>query len=272
MATRTALNPQWEKAKTDFEKMTGKKKPKPNGLIAKAFNHTGVSGALKKCDQLIEAVDNEFRDQKKKAKLIKAAESYIKTVKKETDSYIKTLDKAIQSEINDKGDKTDYSRALKFLRTRLDALEKQHESDVSNRAIGVDKDMTATEKAAKMVQKSLLTRIASAAAGIKKIKAEPTVERFDEFFKPSDNIARQVQVQLVAAANAHKKNLLPGDAKKRVDPRHVADLMTPWQAGGKGEAKSDPQWQANDVLAKTAEFTKLLKLAIAYSDDLGAAS
>lgn len=272
MAIRTPLTPQWEKAKTDFEKMTGKKKPKPNGLLSKAFNHTGLGDALKKCDQFLDAIDKSSNDEKKRLKLIDAAETYIGSLKKATDSYIKTLDKAIQSEINDKGEKTEYSRALKFLRTRLDALEKQHESDVGNWKIGVAKDISVTEKAAKMVQKSLLTRIAAAAAGVKKIKADPTVERFDEFFKPSDNIARQVQVQLVAAANAHKKNLLPSGATKRVDPRHVADLLTPWQAGGKGEAKSDPQWQANDVLSKTAEFTKLLKLAIAYSDDLGAAS
>lgn len=222
-----SLNDRWETAKRDFTRMTGKSKPKPKGKLDKAFNHTGVSGALKKCDKLIEAIEGEVRDMDKKAKLIKAGEKYVPTVRKSSADYMKLLDVAVKDEVSDKGEKTIYSKALKFLRTRLDSLEKAFESIVRNHAIALDDSIGGMEKAVKMVRKSLATTVAHAAAGLKKIKANPTPEQFDDIFNTSDNIARKVQVQLVAAANGQKKGLLPQSSSRRMDPRYVADLMTP---------------------------------------------
>jgi len=262
------LNDRWDVAKRDFTKMTGKSKPKPKGLIDKAFNHTGVSTALKKCDQLIAAIEGEVKDMKKKGKLIAAGDSYISTVKKSCTSYMKLLDVAVRDEISDKGVKTTYSKALKFLRARLDSLEKQFESTIGNHQIASDHSTTGMEKAVKMVRRSLTATVANAAAGMKKIKANPTPEQFDEIFNTSDNIARKVQVQLISAATGQKKGMLPPSSSRRVDPRYVADLLTPWQAGGKGEAVADPDWTSQEVLAKLADFTRLLKLSNAFLDDL----
>lgn len=262
----------WEKAKTEFEKITGKSKPKPNGLIAKAFNHSGLSGDLKTCDKLIADIEAEIKDLAKKNKLIAAGKKHVPVIEKSASSYLKVLEEATKDEVADNaGEKTTYAKGLKFLRTSLDALEKAYEAKISGFEIAADQTTSGFVKATKMVHKSLISTIAIATAGAKKIKASPTPATFDEIFNTSDNVARKVQVQLVQADNAHKKGLLPEAARKRVDPRYIADMLTPWQAGGKGEAVADPGWGPQEVLVKLGEFVKILKLAGAYCDDLDSA-
>lgn len=260
----------WDVAKKDFEKMTGKSKPKPKSGLAKAFNHTGVSGTLKKCDKLVDAIEGEVKDMGKKAKLIAAGEKYVPSVMKECNGYMKLLEGAIKDEVSDKGEKTTYSKAMKFLKDRLDSLAKGYEQTIDKHKIAIDTSTSGTEKAAKMVHKALKSTIANAAAGLKKIKADPTVDRYNEIFNTSDNIARKVQVQLVMAASGQKKGLIPDNAKMRVDPRFVADKMTPWQAQGRPDTQALPDWDQKKILTQVGEFSKLLKLANAFLDDLDA--
>lgn len=260
---------EWDDAKKEFESLTGKSKPKPNGLIAKAFNKTDVTKELVACDTYVAAIEKEVKDLVKKAKLIEAGKKHITSISSSAKSYMKVLEDATKDEIADNaGAKTVYAKALKALRTKLDALEKAYEAKINAYEVSNDSTKTGFEKATAMVQKSLISTIAIAAAAANRIKTNPTPAVFDEVFKTSDNVARKVQVQLVQAAAATKKGLIPESASRRVDPRHVADLLTPWQAGGKGEAMADPTWTAPQVLAKLGEFTKLLKLARAYCDDL----
>jgi molecular chaperone GrpE (heat shock protein) len=262
----------WDAAKKEFEKITGKSKPKPKGKIESAFNHTGLSKAIDVCDNHIAAIEKEYKDLTKKNKLIAAGKTHIKTIQAAATGYMKVLDDATKDEVADNaGAKTVYSKALKYLRAQLDSIEKAYEAKIANYEIAANTTDTASVKAVKMVHKSLMSTVAIAATGVKKIKAKPTVATFNEVFNTSDNVARKVQVQLIAADNGHKKNLLPEAARRRVDPRYVADLMTPWQAGGKGNAVADPNWTEKQVIDATAEFTKLLKLANAYLDDLDAA-
>ncbi len=265
----SALNTEWENAKKDFTKITGKSKPKPNGLLDKAFNHTGVSTALKKCDKLVDAIDGEVRDMNKKAKLIAAGEKYIPTVAKAAKSYMSTLDRAIKDEVSDKGEKTTYSKGLKFLKNELDALESRYEQIIDRNKIALEQDSSGMEKAIKMVHKALKSCIANAAAGVKKVKADPTVDRYNEVFNQSDNIARKVQVQLITAATGQKRGLIPSDGM-RVDPRFIADKLTPWQAQGRPDTHAQPDWDKDRILSQVGEFTKLLKLANAFLDDLSA--
>lgn len=263
----------WEKAKKEFESVTGKSKPKPKGLIASAFNSTGLTSDLKTCDKMISAIELENKDMAKKKKLIDAGKKHVPVFAKSAASYLKVLDDAVKTEVADNaGEKTVFAKGLKLLRSTLDALEKSYEAKINAYEVAND-DSTpgALEKATKMVQKSLVSTIATAKMGSKKIKADPTPATFNEVFNKPDNVARKVQVQLVQAAAAHKKGALPEAALRRVDPRHIADLLTPWQAGGKGKAIADPNWTETQVLARLAEFLKLLALANAYSDDLEAA-
>lgn len=262
------LAKKWETAKTEFTRITGKSKPKPQGLIAKAFNHSGLSGDLAKCDKLIDAAEGESRNLVKKATLIEAGRKFIPTIEKSASAYMKTLETAAKDEIADNAEKTTYAKGLKYLRTQLDALEKAYEAKINAFIVANDQTTSVSEKAAKMVLKSLTSTIANAAAGAKKIKADPTPATFDEIFKTSDNAARKVQVQLIAADSAQKKKFLPEAASRRVDPRTVADMFTPWQAGGKGEAFAKPGWGKTEVLAALTDFSKMLKLAGAFRDDL----
>lgn len=261
----------WEKAKKEFESITGKSKPKPNGLFAKAFNHSGLTGDLKTCDKRVDAIEAEVKDMAKRTKLIVEGKKHVPAIAKSAASYLKVLEDAIKDETSDNaGAKTTYSKGLKFLKASLDAIEKTYETKISSYEIANDATTTGFVKATKMVHKSLISTIAIATAGAKKIKASPTAATFNEIFNTSDNVARKVQVQLVQADNAHKKGLLPPDARKRVDPRLIADMLTPWQAGGKGEAIAAPTWTTAQVIGKLAEFLKILKLANAYCDDLDA--
>ena len=53
-----------------------------------------------------------------------------------------------------------------------------------------------------------------------------------------------------------------------VDPRFIADKLTPWQAGGKGRAIA-PKGATKDVVIKqTEEFNALLKFAARFLADL----
>ncbi len=261
----------WEKAKRDFEGITGRHKPDPKGKVMKAFGHTGVSGAFKKCDQYIDAIENENRDQDKKARLIAAGAKYVPKVAKAAKDYLKVLDTAVKDEVSDKGEKTTYSKGLKFLRARLDHLESAYEQKIDGHQIAIDQTTSGMQKATLMIHKALRASVANAVAGCKKVKADPTVERYNEIFNQSDNIIRKIQVQLISAASAQKRGLIPSDGM-RVDPRFVADKMTPWQAENRTDTKADETWDERKILSQVAEATKLVKLGNAFLDDLAAAA
>lgn len=256
----------WETAKDEFTRITGKKKPKPNGLIAKAFNHSGLTKAMKECDKALESVEKE-RDQAKRAKLLSDAAKKVAPMHSAAKDYIKVLDSAIKDEIADKGEKTDYSKGLKYLSAQLDALAKWYDAKIDQQKIAADQSTGAAEKAVKMVQKSVVSTLANAVAGLKKVKADPTPATFNEIFNQSDNPARKLQVQLVAAANGQKKGLLPTRGI-RVDPRTVADMLTPWQAGGKGQAIATDDMDKAAILKRLGELADIVKLAKAFVDDL----
>lgn len=256
----------WVKAKRDFEAITGKKKPDPKGKFAKMFNHTGLTGDLKKCDKLIDAIDAEVRDPNKRMKLIQVAKKHIPTISKSAKSYMKQLDDSAKDEIADKNDKTVYAKGLKFLRDRLDSLESGFEAKVAANEIALDKSLGGAAKAAKMVNTALKTCVAHASAGIKKVKSDPTPARFNEIFNASDNPMRKIQVQLIAAANGQKKGILPGDLI--VDPRFVADKFTPWQAENRPMTKAEDDVETREILERLKEASGLVKLAGRFMVDL----
>ena len=149
----------------------------------------------------------------------------------------------------------------------LDALAKWYDAKIDQQKIAADQSTGAAEKAVKMVQKSVVSTLANAVAGLKKVKADPTPATFNEIFNQSDNPARKLQVQLVAAANGQKKGLLPTRGI-RVDPRTVADMLTPWQAGGKGQAIATDDMDKAAILKRLGELADIVKLAKAFVDDL----
>jgi hypothetical protein len=258
------LSARWKKAKGDFQKITGEKKPKAKGFVASTLGHSGIDGAFKDADKYCHAVENT-PDPKKKMKLVLAAMKHTKKLDKVTADYIKFVKAKMKDEEADRNQRTTYTKALDFLADRLDHLDQLYDTFLDNHKIAMNQELSGMQKFTKMMYKSLATTIANASAGVKKVKADPTPETFREIYGGSDNIARKVQVQMVQAATGQKKGLLP---ELMIDPRFVADKMTPWQAGGKGSAVCAEDDEPQVILAKNAEFEKLLKLCGRFLVDL----
>ncbi len=258
------LSARWKKAKADFQKITGEKKPKAKGFVSSMLGHSGMDGAFKDADKISTAVEME-QNQAKKLKYAQRGLKHAAKLDSIVKDYIKFAKSKIKDEEADKNQRTTYTKALDFLTDRLDHLDKLYDTFLDNHIIAMNKTLSGMQKFTKMMYKSLATTLANASAGIKKIKANPTPEQFKEIYGGSDNIARKVQVQMVQAATAQKKGLLPD---LMIDPRFVADKMTPWQAGGKGLAVCNDDDDASTILAKNAEFEKLLKLCARFLVDL----
>jgi len=258
------LSARWKKAKADFQKMTGEKKPKAKGFVSGMLGHSGMDGAFKDADKICNAVEME-QDQKKKMKYAEKGLKHAQKLDSIVKNYIKFAKGKIKDEEADKNQRTTYTKALDFLVDRLDHLDKLYDTFLDNHKISMNKQLSGMQKFTKMMYKSLATTIANASAGVKKVKANPTPEQFREIYGGSDNIARKVQVQMVQAATGQKKGLIP---ELMIDPRFVADKMTPWQAGGKGLAVCGDSDSAKQILDKNAEFEKLLKLCARFLVDL----
>lgn len=262
------LSEEWKSAKKDFEALTGKKKPKPDGLFAKTFNYSGLTGDLKTADEWLGKIQTET-DQAKRLKLIAAAKKHEPVLTKSATSYIDQLDKAATTEIRENGgDKTVYARGLKVLREELKRLDKQYQAKIDQFEVVQDTSLSPQQKAAAMMHKSLAICVVNAALVVKKIKATPTVAEFNNHFGPGiqDTAGRKIQVQLLAAAGGRKRGDLT--FKSLVDPQSIADDLTPWQAGGKNKALLPATAGAADVLNRTQEFLGLVKLAARFLDDL----
>lgn len=253
----------WKSAKNQFQKITGVKKPKPKGFVDKALNHSGLTGALKSADKMLPFFEpGGVKDQKKWPKILQKADKEGASLRKVANAYIKQLEVAAKDEKADKNEKTKYYKGLKMLKAELDTITKVYDQKIDATRISLDKQLSGIQKASKMVDKALTATCANGSAAVKAVKADPTPATFNRIFAVSDNPARKIQVQLVQAATAQKKGLLPSDLI--VDPRYVADKFTPWQAGGKNQAQADDNWDAKQVMARTQEFNGLLKLAARF--------
>jgi hypothetical protein len=262
------LSEEWKSAKKDFEALTGKKKPKPEGLFAKTFNHSGLTGDLKTADEWLEKIQTET-DPAKRRKLIPGAKKHELVLTKSATSYIDLLDKAATTEVRDNGgDKTTYARGLKVLRDELKRLDKQFQAKNDQWEVALDTNLQPQQKAAAMMHKSLAVCVANAAVVVKKIKATPTLAEFNNHFGPgvTDTAGRKMQVQLLAAAAGRKRGELT--FKSVVDPQSIADDLTPWQAGGKNKCVLPATAGSDVVLKRTEEFLALVKLAARFLDDL----
>ena len=255
----------WESAKKTFETLTGKKKPKPEGLFAKTFNSSGLTKALKEADEKFEKASANYRANELDKKAISIADA-----EKETASYINTLDKAAKDEIAEKEEKTLYARALKTLREELKFIDKDYQAKINNYRVASDETKSVAEKSAAMAQKSLKATFGGVAVAIKSIKASPNLQEWNKFFgaSVSDTCARKVQVQLIALSKGiDSGQIVVG--RIRSDPREVANMLTPWQAGGKGNCLLPPTAQQADVVARLVEFGKVIKYVQSVVDDLG---
>lgn len=219
----TAYDQQWEKAKREFEALTGKHKPKESKGIFNAFgSHTGLSGALKKCEKALTACDTtNSTDAKEGKKVVAAFQAASKDFSKAKKSYVDVLQKAIYAEFDkreEKDFKTNYEKALKFLVKELGGLEASIESAVAMYTQKFDeaaKDLSVEQKMLKNWEKNINGALARAAAGVAKVKAKPTAETYNELFP---TLARDITMQLVFARKIDGLVADPDFFKKKLDP------------------------------------------------------
>ncbi|MBL4805927.1 MAG: hypothetical protein JKY31_01405 [Rhodobacteraceae bacterium] len=259
------LSARWKKAKVDFHKITGEKKPKPKGFVSSTLGHSGIDACFKKADKYCAAIETE-NDLRKRAKLIAAGEKFGRELDSTVKAYIKFAKGKMKDEEADRNQRTTYTKSLDFLADRLDHLDQLYDQFLDSRKIAMDNTLSGMAKVTKMMYKSLSTTVANAYAGIKKIKSNPNPEQFMEIFGGSDNIMRKVQVQMVQAAIAQKKGLIPPDLM--IDPRFIADKMTPWQAGGTKEAVCGEDWDDRQILGQTAKAERLIQICERFLNDL----
>ncbi|HTF90300.1 MAG TPA: hypothetical protein VK843_17930 [Planctomycetota bacterium] len=255
--------PRWEAAKTAFTNATGVKKPAPAGAFKAFFNYTSLTGALKDADKAL--TDMERGKTAEMPKLIAAAEKSAATLAKSITTYIKVLEDSAKDEKAENNAKTGLYRHLKVLTAELKAIIAHAVQKVDATRISLNAETGAKEKAAKMMKTSLASCCANANLAIKTVQATPTPETFKKFFTVSDPPGRKIQVQLVAARNQLAEGKLPN---KNVDPGHVADKFTPWQASGSANNNMVATATPAQVKTRIDQFKEVCKLAQMYSDSL----
>lgn len=257
--TMGMLLDRWKKSKNDFTRITGEKKPKPKGFVDKAFNHTGLTGALKSGDQAIVLMKSASSSGKKVPQAIKIGKKASAHLDKSVAAYLKILEKAAVAEKS--AQKTVYYKGLKFLKAELKAIDAIMDQQVDQLEVATAGG-SGLDQAFKLVYKGLVASCGDAVAAIKKVKADPTPDTYNSVFRVSNTPGRKIIVQLVAAAKANKLGRLPDVAP---DPAVVAKQLAPWNANNSKMSAADPNWTKQDVLKAAEEFNKWVKFAVHYS-------
>ncbi|MBV8651356.1 MAG: hypothetical protein JO255_07800 [Alphaproteobacteria bacterium] len=215
---------EWQAAKTEFEKITGVKKPKESKGVFNAFGaHTGLSGSLKKCEAAYQAAF-EVSDLKPKegAKAVKDFASAAAAYHSAKTSYMTVLEKALAEEFKNRPNpqtKSVYERGLKFLKKELDAIEATMAAEIKALTQKFDagsKDLSIKQKQLANWEQNINGAIKRAIAGAAKVKANPTPAAYNALFPTA---ARDITMQLVLARNIEDL---------RADPDPIHAKLAPW--------------------------------------------
>jgi hypothetical protein len=227
------------------------------------FRHTGLTDRLKDMDKAIAEVENPKLDAKGLAKAIAEGRSAHKSLVSAVSTYSKKLESEINEELAEsKGDKNKHYRALKYMKSELEALCKKAEYAVDAVETFRNQQISTAEKLAKVVKQQLLKVCAEAAVAIKHVKAAPTPATYNEHFAVSDTPGRKIGVALKSASDSVKKGLLPDGI---MDPGHLFSHFTDYGTQGAPRSKIAETASAAEVLAFLADFAKAVKLAAEYA-------
>jgi len=213
----------WESAKTEFERITGLKKPKESKGVFNAFgSHTGLSSSLKECDSAFTLCSDTAADNAKAGpKAVKDFTAAFKKYQSAKKSYLAVLEKAIYDEVRSRPDpntKSTYERALKALSKKLEALESTIDANLASCIQKFDaaaKSLGMKEKMVANWAKNMNAALARAAAGAAKVKADPTPKAYNDLFPKA---ARDITMQLVFARDLSGLNADPDVLKAKIDP------------------------------------------------------
>jgi hypothetical protein len=256
----------WQDTKDEFQKLTGQNTPKPKSFLPRAFNHTGMTSALKAVDKAVDDIDD-----KKKQKLatypdfLKKADAAAKTLHTTVASYLKLVEKEALDEVGDDGEKSQLYRGLKYLKAQVNAIVARTDNSINACRVANDKQLSQTQRFAALLRTALKSACAAGTAATKRIKAEPTAEVYNSYFKVNDSPGRKLGASLKNAIKQTKDGNVPA---LRIDPadieKHCADYGTENSKRGQIDDNATPQ----QVLAWTKDFEQIVKAAVAYADEL----
>ena len=180
---------QWKDAKTEFKTLTGKKKP--NAHVEKTFSKhaAGLEGLIKKVDTAYTKAENANPLLQKDIDDFKTA---IAAFEDESEEYVKVLEAAVNKEIDDKGEKTTYSKACKYLEKKLGAIHATMETQVGwldSKLAGLSVKATMAANLIKTIQSTAKKCVAAAA----KVKTDPTKANFDTtIYTPARDLSQNL--------------------------------------------------------------------------------
>ncbi len=186
----------WQKAKKEFEDLTGKKKPAEKVLLV-FRKSSGLESALKACDNGIKGLEENWAKGDVKRKASQAAmRKAIDVYKKTATDYASQLDQAINKELTDKEEKTVYYRGLKMLKAKLGQYGTSYEASLAFDTAELAKGEQYVDKHWKIAETKLRAAIASATASCKTASAAVTkegAEAWPDFITEIGNGIRQLQ-------------------------------------------------------------------------------
>lgn len=186
----------WQKAKKEFEDLTGKKKPSEKVLVV-FRKSSGVESALKACDNGITGLEENWAkgDVKRKQSQV-AMRKAIDVYKKTAADYSSLLDQAINKEVTDKEEKTVYYRGLKMLKAKLGQYATSYEASLAFDTAEQAKGEQYADKHWKIAETKLRAGIATATACCKTAAAAVAkngAEAWPDFITEIGNGIRQLQ-------------------------------------------------------------------------------
>jgi hypothetical protein len=258
----TPYDTEWLNAKSAFEAATDKSKPREKtglnlikGIMTAFGNHSGLSQSLKACEKAhadCEKADKYAKDGQQKVKTFStAAETYSKAMK----NYLTVLDKEITKQAKTEW-KSEYEKALKFLRKELIAIEGNINEAIGQFKVKFEKfdknapDVSVDEKIIATWKKKIEAALSRAAAGVAKIKMTPNAKTYNALFPA---IAQDITVQLSIAASQIDGVKLPADACRENLERWAKQSQSDY-AGKVKEGTS-----AEAILDLSKEFTGYCK-------------
>ncbi len=218
---------EWKNCKTEFEKLTGKKKPAPKTM--------GVFRKSTKVQSTAKKVDDEFKnlgaknakgtlDEKDIANYDKAVLAY----KKEMESYIKLLETTLKAE---KDADSAYGKAIIMMKKKLKAMLATMDTQGVNYANQLKKDMSTADKVVAMVIPGMRSSLKKMSAFVAKVNAQKTPEdKVTTFNAGIAKATRDVTQNLTNALKFQKKGMVTWNGK---DMTGASKVLTAWSNNGR---------------------------------------
>jgi hypothetical protein len=252
---------EWKRIKTEFERITGEKKPAQTvslGCFGVYRKSSGLEKALKKCDDL--SPYEATVDPRRFNQFIAARDDYVRV----KNAYLQQLDTAIKAE-KAREVRTVYLKGLKMLKTRLEKFEAVFQDHITMEKDDADRLLKTAEMKVRKAKKKLDHSIASAVKGciaaIKHIQANPTQATWEAEFSTNGVVGKlsRALAQITREREFLRRDGIEFSYKRNQEARHI-EMLSDWAPprGGKLTVASDEV-----VLQELGIFKRELKTVAA---------